>query len=279
MKIAHLILAHNNPLQLERLVRRLHTEEADVYIHLDKKSSDSVFDNVMKLPFAIFIKNRIDVRWGEYSVIKATLAGMEEIINTGICYSHINLLSGNDYPIRNSVEIQNFFFTNKGKTFMWYDKIFNDWEHGQVRMNNYDFGDFNFPGRYLLTKIVNKIMPKRKMPANLVAYGRAQWLTITPEAVEYVLNYIKENPNIERFFRLTWCVDEIFFQTILCNSVLKDTLVNDNLRYVVLDQGFSPVVLTMVDAELLIHSGKFYARKFDYKKDNAVFDYLDNSLN
>jgi hypothetical protein len=36
MKLAHLILAHNQPKQLERLLKRLQHNNADIYIHLDK---------------------------------------------------------------------------------------------------------------------------------------------------------------------------------------------------------------------------------------------------
>ena len=37
MRLAHLILVHSNPLQTERLVKRLLFDKTDVYIHLDKK--------------------------------------------------------------------------------------------------------------------------------------------------------------------------------------------------------------------------------------------------
>ena len=44
------------------------------------------------------------MQWGEYSVIEAMLNGLREIIATGIGYSHINLLSGADYPLRPTEE-------------------------------------------------------------------------------------------------------------------------------------------------------------------------------
>ena len=74
---------------------------------------------------------------------------------------------------------------------------------------------------------------------------------------------------------MTWAVDEVFFQTILCNSPLRDTLVNDNLRYIALNEGFRPVTYTIGDADTLTSSGKFYARKFDSNVDSAILDYLD----
>ena len=276
MKLAHLILAHNHPGQLLRLVRRISHESADIYIHLDLKADFSEYGQIENLTNVYFIKKRVNVMWCEYSTIQATINGMEEILGTGKEYSHINLLSGNDYPLQNAEQIQGFLFANTDKSFMWFDKIFNDWSHGQVRMNQYYFGDYGFPGRYQLSALVNKLLPARKLPAKMVAYGRSQWLTITPECAAYTLNYVKANPEVERFFRMTWAVDEVFFQTILCNSSLKDKLVNNNLRYIRLNPEYRPVTYTMADAEALTSSGKFYARKFDASVDAQILDYLDN---
>lgn len=49
MKIAYLIAAHNDPCQLERLIRALHIPNAtDFYIHIDRKSPINEFENVKK---------------------------------------------------------------------------------------------------------------------------------------------------------------------------------------------------------------------------------------
>ena len=276
MRLAHLILAHNNPLQLERLVKRISHVNADVYIHLDSKTDITAYAHIKDLPNTFFTKKRIKVVWGEYSTMECALIGMEEILETGIDYTHVNLLSGNDYPLKSADTIQQFLFANAGKTFMWYETIYNEWHHGQARMNNYYLGEFGFPGRYHLAAFMNKLLPKRKLPYNLVAYGRAQWLTITPECIRFAVRYMKDHPALERFFKMTWAVDEVYFQTILCNSPLKDKLVNDNLRYLELQPDFRPRILTIADAQTLSSSGKFYARKFDSAVDTAIFDYLDN---
>ena len=276
MKLAHLILAHNHPHQLARLVARLNHPGADVYIHLDLKADISAYDAIKSMPNTFFIKERVKVMWGEYSIIQATLNGMVEIIGTGKEYSHINLLSGNDYPLKGATDIHQFFFSNAGKTFMWYDLIFDDWNHGQARIKNYYLGHYRFPGRYHLASLMNKILPARKLKKNIVAYGRSQWLTLTPACAVYVIDYMKNNPGMERFFKMTWAVDEIFFQTILCNSPLRDTLVNDNLRYNALQPNFRPVTFTIADAAVLSATGKFYTRKFDMNVDGAILDYLDS---
>ena len=50
MRLAHLILAHNNPLQLERLVKRLDHPDADIYIHLDAKTDIKEYKHIKDLP-------------------------------------------------------------------------------------------------------------------------------------------------------------------------------------------------------------------------------------
>ena len=278
MRLAHLILAHNNPAQLARLVRHLSHKDADVYIHLDTKADIGQFESVRAIPNTFFIRKPVNMVWCEYSTIQGTLNGMEEILQSGQEYSHINLLSGNDYPLQSADNIHKFLFANSNTSFMAYDKIFNDWSHGQARMNTYYFGDYGFTGRYHLSKLVNALLPDRKLPRGLVAYGRSEWMTLTPECVAYALKFVKDDPALQRFFRMTWAVDEVFFQTILCNSPLKDKLVNDNLRHIRLNAGYRPVTYTIGDADELINSGKFYARKFDQNTDSKILDYLDDRI-
>ena len=65
MRLAHLILAHNNPQQLERLVKRLNHADADVYIHLDAKAPIAEYETIKDLPNTFFVKKRINVVWGK----------------------------------------------------------------------------------------------------------------------------------------------------------------------------------------------------------------------
>jgi Core-2/I-Branching enzyme len=278
MKLAHLILAHNKPHQLLLLVNRLSHKNADIYIHLDLKTDIAHFQALKSLPNVFFVNDRESVVWGEYSIIQATLNGMSEILNSGMRYSHINLLSGLDYPLKTASDIQNFLFARANQNFMWYDRIFNDWVHGQKRMNTYYLGDYRFPGRYHIAALLNKALPARRLPNRLTAYGRAQWVTLTTDCVAFVLKYINDNRALQRYFKMTWAVDEVFFQTIICNSEWKDTVVNDNLRYVVLKPDFRPATFTIQDGAALLASGKCYARKFDMDVDSEILSFIDAAL-
>ena len=277
MRLAHLILANNNPTQLERLVKRLITDESDIYIHLDIKTEITPFKYLANLKNVFFIKHRTDIEWGLYNMVEAELRSFHQIIQTHIHYSHINLISGQDYPLKDAHEIQAFLFAYTGKSFMRFKSIFEEWPESIRRLTKYNLGDYRFPLHYKIQGILNKIMPDRKIPKKMKPYGFSQWMTITPAAAEFVVEYLKKNKKVNRFFKMTFCADELVFQTLLLNSHLKDTIVNNHLRLIKFQPGeYRPRILTIADANLLETSGKFFARKFSIEKDAEILDYLDH---
>lgn len=278
MKIAHLILTHANPHQLKRLVERLAHPDADFYIHVDLKTDIQPFlflesENIK------FIKNRVSVHWGAYSIVQATVNSFEEILKADIKYDFINLLSGQDYPIKSTSAIHHFFENNLGKAFMHTLSVANEWQEAIPRLTKYHLCNYHFAGKHTVEKWLNILLPSRKMPNNLVPVGRSQWFTITAEHAQYIVTYLQENKNIKRFFELTWGSDEIVFQTILFNSIYQKDMVNDNLRYIDWSEGkASPKTFTIDDLHTLIDSGKLFARKFNENVDVAILDELDELL-
>jgi len=276
MRLAHLILAHHQPVQLERLVKRLMTPNSDIYIQLDLKANMLNFDYLGQLQNVQFVKNRVNVTWGLYSMVEATIQGYKQILHSDQSYTHINLISGQDYPLKDAKTIEDFFFANQGKTFMKFKPIFEEWPESIQRLTKYDMGDYHFPLRYQLQGILNKWMPDRKMPGGMKPYGFSQWMTITMEAAAYIVNFLDQNFLARHFFKMTFCVDELIFQTILLNSPFKDSIVNDHLRVIKFQKGsYRPRTLLISDAEMLISSGKFFARKFVPEEDSVILDYLD----
>lgn len=276
MKLAHLILAHNQPAQLERLIKRLAHPDADIYIHLDKKTPMSQFEHLGRLPNVFFVANRVKVYWGSYNIVEATLNGFRAVLRSGKAYQFINLLSGQDYPLTSAANIHNYLSANESTAFMNFLRFDTEWTEALPRIHEYHFNNLQLKGQYTLQKVVNKILPKRVLPGNLVPVGRSQWFTVPVDCVSYILEYWDANPKLRRFIKLTWGPDEFIFQTILFNSVHKDKMVNNDLRYIDWSEGgVSPKTLTLADAPALLASGKLFARKFDQNKDNAVLEVLD----
>ncbi|HTS45013.1 MAG TPA: beta-1,6-N-acetylglucosaminyltransferase [Puia sp.] len=278
MRIACLIMAHKDPLQVERLIKKFEHEGFDFYIHLDKKSDKSEFKYLENLKRVYFIKNRIKVRWASFSFVKAIVTSMKEVLNSGRHYDFISLMSGQDYPIKPISAIYSFLKNNQEKNFICFEEQGEWWNHAIDRIKKYHFTNFDFKGRYRVQFMVNAILPRRKFPLPYMLYGgpRAMCMTLTPACARYVVNFIEENRRLRKFAYFTWGPDEFLIPTIIMNSQFKNSVINNNFYYIDWSKGGSnPKTLTVEDFELLAKTDKLLARKFDIAEDAAILDLID----
>lgn len=279
MKTAYLILVHKNPIQVERALRKMYHPDFDFYIHLDKKANSKHYSNISALPNVFFVKNRVDVNWGGYSIIKATFNGIREICQRRYEYNFINLLSGQDYPLKSAEVIACFFEENAGKEFIKYRDVISDWKEVQIRYKKYFLTDFKFKGSTRLEGIINSLVPEKNLPGNLHPYGESMFWMLSTEAAVYIVNRVENDNKLKSFFTYSWGTDEFLFQTILMNSVYSDRVINNNYRYVDWsEQEAHPKILGTEDFYKLKNSSMLFARKFDVLKDKKILDMLDSIL-
>lgn len=291
MRLAYLILAHSNPNQLERLVNRLQDERNDIFIHLDTKAEDEQsFFRIAAYRGVFFISKRHDVRWGAFSMVKATLDSLNEIIGHGE-YDYINLLSGSDYPIKSNSEIFHFFNKYYGREFLYYRRspspelplggcdryeYYYDYDNVTTKWDNYE------------TEMRQRNI-RRSFLQGMAPYHGSQWWSLTGKCVEYVINKVRSDYEILNFYRYTKYPDEHFFQTIIMNSEFAAYTVNNNLRYIdwscvnwnTVDWSSvlpHPKILGTDDFRRLKFSQALFARKFDQEVDLRVLDKIDSEL-
>lgn len=279
MRIAHLILTYTNPQQTERMIRNMYHPDFDFYIHVDKKFDINPHLFLEALPNVYFINNRVDVKWAGFSTVIATFECIKEIVGTGIRYAFINFLSGQDYPLKSPAYIHDFFKKNIGKEFLSYRDIKNDWKEGLIRMENYFLSSYNFLGKHRLEQLINKVMPRRKLPHKLHPYGKSMFWMLSPEIAMYVVNKVEQDKKLRQFFSFCWASDEFVFQTMILNSKHKDKVVNNNYRYIDWSAGgANPKVLDETDFEHLKTTKMLFARKFDMINKPEILNLIDNNL-
>lgn len=279
MRTAHLILVHKNPRQLERLLKTMLHPNFDFYIHLDKKIDINNYLSIIAIPNVFFIKNRVDVKWGGYSIVKATFNGINEICQKDRNYNFINFLSGQDYPIKPIEKIAHFFQEHTGKEFITYKDIISDWKEAQDRYKKYHFTELRFKGSTRLERILNFFSRERKVPYNLHPYGESMFWMLSPEVASYVVNKVENDKKMESFFSYTWAADEFLFQTIIMNSPYRNRVVNNNYRYIDWSaKEASPKLLGKDDFENLKMTPMLFARKFDMQEDFEILDRIDSTL-
>ena len=72
MKFAFLIAAHNDPVQLKRLIECL-PRQAVFIVHIDAKSDLQAFTSIISDSRVYFIEDRTDVMWGSIGVVEAQM--------------------------------------------------------------------------------------------------------------------------------------------------------------------------------------------------------------
>ena len=279
MRVAHLILTYTSPEQTERMIKKMYHENFDFYIHVDKKFDIAPHLYLKSLPNVYLIDNRMDVKWADFSTVLATFECIKEIAGSGIKYDFINFLSGQDYPLVSAEYLNEFFSENIGKEFLSYYDYRNDWKEGLLRLEKYYLTGYQFSGKFLLEKVLNKIMPKRKIPHGLHPYGKSMFWMLSPAAAMHVINTVENDKKLLNFFFLSWGSDEFVFQTILMNSSYKERIINNNYRYIDWSGGgANPKVLGIEDAGAIAKSQMLFARKFDMLKQPDILDYIDTHL-
>jgi len=280
MRIAHLIITYTNPLQTERMIRRMEHPGFDFYIHVDKKMDITSHLFLAKIPNVYLIQDRVKVVWAGYNTVEATLRSVKEIFSTGRNYDYVHLMSGQDYPIKTAAHIFEFFVANRGKEFLQFEH-FDDWaSESYPRIREYHLTNYNFPGRYYFQWFLNKLLPVRKSPLAMEYYGSSMFWALSSPCLLYIIELMDKNARFRRFMQLTWGSDEFLFQTLVLNSSFKDHALNNNMLFLDRDKGAPhPNVLTSNHLNKLLASDKLFARKFDLAKDFIVMDNIDRHLN
>lgn len=280
MRIAHIIMAHKNPKQLLRLIKSLEHPNADFFIHIDKKVLKEEFKIIEDLSQVKFIKNRINCNWGGNSLFLGILSSLNEVVSDNIEYDFINLLSAQDYPLTSAENIFNFLQSSPQSNFISYDESRETewWKKAVSRYEKHHFTDLSFRGKYLLQKIVNKISPVRKFPMEMELYGscKSTWWTISGNCAKYVDEIFTNNKQLRNFLKYSWGTDEFAFASIVMNSSFKDSVINNNLRYIDFSQGHAhPKTLLIEDYDKIVSSKMLFARKFDDQVDESILDRID----
>ena len=285
MKYGIIMTVHNNPKQLRRLCETLINSNAYFFIHVDKKSNFSLFENELNDIPRLKLISTNKVYWADISQVDATIDLIKEALEANMDY--IFFISGQDYLIKNDNNLLKYVDVNKN--YMEYFKLPNYAWGKDGRCNRYKYyhniinchKSFKFNPRNTYYNFINRVFLKiqrifkinRKFINGYVPYSGANWFNINSKCAKYILNNYKK---IYKYFKFVQFPDEMFIQTLVLNSNLKNSVENDTLRYIDWHTGpEQPRILTSEDYEKIIQSNAIFCRKLDEKKDKKIFDMLD----
>lgn len=260
MRIAYLILAHDNPAQLGRLVAALSSRAASFFIHIDRKSNLDDFVAITD-ERVHFVPQRVAVHWADFSQVEAALVLLQAALAAPQPADYLVLLSGTDHPLQSALYIERFFAARAGTEFM--NIVAMPCEalgKPLSRLTTYQ----PRPGepRSRLVKRVRRLLVRSGLKAverdyrphldGLAPYAGSQWWALSRPACEHVLHFVARQPGVVDFFRNTVCPDEVFFQTVLGNSPYRLRM-QRNLTYTDWSaRGSSPAFLEERHLELFV---------------------------
>jgi hypothetical protein len=273
--LAYIVSAYKNLDQLARLAERLNTERSVVYIHVDKKTDHAEYERLERTLAgrpSVRLLERHACHWGGFGHVRATLKGIDALLASGSDFEHLVLLTGQDYPIKPPAEIERFFAEHRGTSFMAYKALPSESWSPRGGLDRIEYRHWRWRGPHV------RLPWKRRFPAGAAPYGGGAYWNLSRACVEHVARFVENRPDVVDFFRHVDIPDEVFFQTVLMNSELAGSVVNDNLRYIDWTRGATPALLEARDLPALRASPKLFARKFDVFHDGKILDLVDTEL-
>lgn len=311
-KCAVLILAHNDFEHLKRLINKFDQKYFDIFIHIDKKNDKKTIAELKKeIKFKFkknifFVEKPQKVYWGGFSIVKAEIDMLNMALNHS-SYRHYILISGSDYPIKDTKDLNDYLSLNMDKDFIKAVDLYELSDNNPLRKNvsfkhKFDYPVFNNTNTLLFKanrKIVNLFMNNFPISKNLLGknfhiYHGSQWWILTEDTIIKILGEYKSNKKIyDKYFKNIFAPDEKFFHSIYYNFFNKNLSIEKPIEF--FDQSDYTkqtailANLTYIDSSLnkwftekeynkIINSKYFFVRKVNSRESNRLLDMIDKNI-
>jgi hypothetical protein len=291
LRIAFLVLAHQDAPQLERLCRLLNRHA--VFVHIDGGAADFPVDRIRSLPQVIVVAPRTTVHWGGFSMIEATLTLLKTAQKQADFDSYV-LIAGSTYPVKPLAVLEAALAQNPDREWIALTPITRGSHLHKVTGRRWRMApllkhrglDARLRGAW--NQVSGAVGRNFEREIGMTPYFGSQWWALTGRCVRNILDFVDSHPAFVRAYRSTWAPDELFFHTIVANSEFGKFAIH------VEDRGnktnhFSPLNQVATDRdrylgdspadfELAKTTGKFFIRKVSTGSSGALLDRIDSEL-
>lgn len=285
VKIAYLLLVHNNPTQVNMFINQiLNYGKADIYIHVDKKNK--MMAGKLIKDDRVLIISEYEVKWASFEMMAATILLMRLAIESGEKYTHVYYGSGNDLLVKKGM--YDFLSKHPKELFMKIMMEMKDtdpaaarykirWPKWLMQRGNYSICRYVRWMYHVLFRVGIVVNKNNNNIDFEHIYRGSQWFVVPFEVIKYLIGYIDDNPNYLQYWKYALAPDEFLFQTIIMNSKYK-TNVKPSIMYIRFSESLiehnHPITITNDDISRIEKADCFCARKFDMFADKEVIDYF-----
>lgn len=268
MSQAYLILCHTPPYHIATLAKR--HPNARFYVHYDAKSPINQLHFLQNLDNVSILRNRIDVHWGGFSMILATL----NLFQAALSHQqnqYFHLMSGNCVPLISPEAMQqqcqkqpenSLWLESQNTPRLRYRTRFNA-PHADTTWQRSLFGKGLTKG----LQIADNILFSKE-----ICLSGSQWFSASRITAQILFQEALSEPS--DFFAKKLCPDEHFFQYIAAQQADKLNLIDKNHRFIRFQAGKNhPDELSLDDLWAAKNQGFWFARKVSKNNIQRFLDY------
>ncbi len=307
--IGFVILSHDNPQQLRRLVQTLRRLYDDPPIAIHHDFSQSACDP-SDIAGAAFVKPHIFTRWGKFSIVRATMLALE-LLYTISDPDWFILLSASDYPVMPADRVRDDLASLMADALIDYRQIPQTGPATQVpgtlpclAPHGNDLNVRLARNRYLKAIVRIPMLRKGSHPGvpdprhtyrigaytlclpfaspaspfgdGLACYVGSQWFSGRRSVARFLLTPSDKAKHLARYLAPRPIPDEVYFHSLLVND--RRFCIDPNSRRYAdwTDGGWGPHAMDHARVMKAIGMETHFARKF--LPDSPELDYLDERL-
>ena len=269
MRLAYSISGYKLPGQLAWLMTAIRHADDLFVIHVDARTPADVFAAMRRAageaPNVLFIERQA-ITWMGISLVEAELRAIRAALDADPPFDYLISLSMQDYPLKSRAEIVAALEAAPGLDHVSRERLADLPFHIRRRPR---LMAFEHRGRLVKTPI------PRPIPKDLDLVWKGSWWRVLSRATcEWLLDAPLTRRYLD-FLRHVQAPDELFVQNILAQGPRRDRLAARNRHFVAWSgKGGSPRTLTVADAEQLLTSPLWFARKLDETVDRRVLELL-----
>lgn len=117
MRLCYIILAHNNLVNVKRIIEMLSGEGIGFVVHVDKKCCENI-EILRTIKDVTLAGIRHDVLWGDISMVDAVIEAARQAISDDRKFDYFILLSGSDVPVKRAAYIRKYLEAHNLSNFM-----------------------------------------------------------------------------------------------------------------------------------------------------------------
>lgn len=294
-RIAYIISAYRDASHLARLVDALN-EDADFYIHIDRKADSRPFRELLK-DKATFVPSHW-VSWGGWEQVEYQKELLAAVLHSGIPYTRVVCLSGQDYPLWSNEKIHRYFDEHKETEFIMGMNLTRSADKRLLSkvIHYHFFRDLRWKNLWLKNKFIvasrslMKQLPFKKQPVTKIDHKEADiffgsdYWGLTLPCARYVYEKLCTEEELKRYLKTSFVPSELCIQTLVFNSPFgKHALLREEkygglftltpLHHIV--YGKSIKTMSLEDWPALKQSGKMFCRKVVSGVSDSLVETID----